>query len=282
MYLFLINMMIKVLISISVNNISVGSNMKIKVYVVSLLDANERRNAISEQLLGKGFSFTIVDSVDFREILPKNLEHLYNIHPDSSLKRVITSGEVGCALSHIKTYEEFIATNYDYALILEDDAILDRVNPSKLEEYCEVLNVDYDVILLGYSKLAQAKEKKYYLQYPIKTKYSFDKYRLGEAWKNSASGAVGYIITRKGVEKILRDYSIQHKIRTVADDWLYFEKVCGLNILHVRPVIVFENFINLNSSLEEERAIVQYSNENICKDIIKYIRGFIRAVILRF
>lgn len=256
--------------------------MKIKVYVVSLLDANERRKAISEQLLGKGLSFTIIDAVDFRGILPKNLEHLYNIHPDSSLKRVVTSGEVGCALSHIKIYEEFIATNYDYALILEDDAVLDRMNLSELEQYCKVLNADYDVILLGYSKLDSAKEKKYYLQYPIKTKYSFGKYRLGEVWKNSASGAVGYLITRKGVEKILRDYNIQYKIRTVADDWLYFEKVCGLNILHVRPVIVFENFMNLNSSLEGERSIVQYSSESICKDMVKYIRGFIRAVILRF
>lgn len=256
--------------------------MNIKIYVLSLLDSAERRQAIGQQLLGKGLDFTFVDAVDFRNRSLDSLEHLYQIHSQSSLKRMITSGEIGCALSHIKIYQEFNQANYDYALILEDDAILDRLDILEVELYCEVLNEEYDAILLGYSKLSQQKEKRYYLQYPIKEKFFFKKHNLGKAWKNSASGAVGYLIGKRGIEKILKNYSVHNKIQTVADDWLYFDEVCGLRVLHARPVVVFEDYMNLTSSLEKNRSIFEYSSESFLKNMAKYFRGFFRRIVFKF
>ena len=35
----------------------------------------------------------------------------------------MNSPEICCALSHIKVYKKFLKTNYEYALIFEDDAV---------------------------------------------------------------------------------------------------------------------------------------------------------------
>jgi glycosyl transferase family 25 len=35
----------------------------------------------------------------------------------------MSPSQIGCALSHIKIYKKFIKTDYNFALVLEDDAI---------------------------------------------------------------------------------------------------------------------------------------------------------------
>jgi len=52
--------------------------------------------------------------------------------------RSLTPGEVGCYLSHINTLDAFLETDHDYALVLEDDAIL---NPDCIEEFSKLLQL---------------------------------------------------------------------------------------------------------------------------------------------
>lgn len=52
------------------------------------------------------------------------------------------------------------------------------------------------------------------------------------------------------------DYFSDGKVVTVADDWQFFEEQVGLNIVHCRPLLVFEDFSNFQSALESDRAKV--------------------------
>jgi len=53
----------------------------------------------------------------------------------------MTPGEVGCALSHMKAYENLIHSGEEYALILEDDVIGNDKDIEKIQELIpELLN----------------------------------------------------------------------------------------------------------------------------------------------
>lgn len=42
------------------------------------------------------------------------------------MKRAISNGEIGCALSHRRVWQQIVDKNIDYALVLEDDVIIDK------------------------------------------------------------------------------------------------------------------------------------------------------------
>ena len=58
--------------------------------------------------------------------------------------------EICCSLSHVKVYKKFIETNFDYALIFEDDAVFLNDFTEKLQKFI-IRNFKYkkQIILLG-------------------------------------------------------------------------------------------------------------------------------------
>ncbi|KFC50250.1 hypothetical protein DK37_14225 [Halomonas sp. SUBG004] len=74
-------------------------------------------------------------------------------------------------------------------------------------------------------------------------------FKLGRGFKTWPSGAVGYVVTPAGAAKLL---AATTAIQCVLDDWPYFETK-GVKVQEVRPLLVWEDFIKLDSSLEGER-----------------------------
>ncbi len=95
----------------------------IPVFVVSLLDCTERREAISEALCNLGIDFEFVDAVDGRHGLDPQYEDQIDRVATRRAGRILSHAEFACALSHIKVYRRIVSENIAYALILEDDAV---------------------------------------------------------------------------------------------------------------------------------------------------------------
>ncbi len=91
----------------------------IPIYVVSLARAMERRATMTKHLTELGLNFEITDAVDGRHI-PEATYTQMLVRPDVPLSR----GDVGCYLSHMNIYEQFLQTDANVALVLEDDATL--------------------------------------------------------------------------------------------------------------------------------------------------------------
>ena len=110
---------------------------KIPVFVISLARAPERRTAIGQHLTGLGIEFRLIDAVDGKAMAPSQIEEVVGsgkeMHP----------GTVGCYLSHINVYRTICDENIEIALILEDDARLDRRARSLLLNGCEHADWDY-------------------------------------------------------------------------------------------------------------------------------------------
>lgn len=97
------------------------------IFVISLRDSDDRRRDIAGQLQDLGLPFEIVDATDGRQGLTPEQEKLID-RPGTlaRLGRRMTDTEYACALSHLGLWQRILESDLPGAVILEDDAILDR------------------------------------------------------------------------------------------------------------------------------------------------------------
>ncbi len=96
----------------------------IPIYVVNLDRSPERLQSIARQLAQIGLSFRRIAGVDGKTSdLERELFSGRASLPDVS-KKSLTREEIGCHLSHLKTFDEILASGASSAIILEDDLII--------------------------------------------------------------------------------------------------------------------------------------------------------------
>ncbi|EIE9665173.1 glycosyltransferase family 25 protein [Vibrio cholerae] len=253
--------------------------MKFACYVLSLFDQYDRRESIIGQLEHLLMNYEIIDAVDFRSVsLEKKRDFVKK--NDTIICRELVNGEVGCSLSHFKCYKKLLVDNVDWALIIEDDADLGRLKLDTIEGIlAATATSDIDVIILGYSKLKKTDESLFYRFEPVRKIINVNNVILGKPWRNWTCGTVTYLIRKPGAKKML-DYFSDGKAVTVADDWQFFEEQVGLNIVHCRPLLVFEDFSNFQSALESDRSKV--SNKTIkFLNPVRVLRGYLRLLLMK-
>lgn len=135
--------------------------------------------------------FTAIDGLKIDEQFMKdNNISILKEWIDPFKKTKINKGEIGCALSHYKIWEDIIENNYNSALILEDDAEFIKPNEfmNKIYEIDEPNNTD--LLYFGRKKF---KENEEYIENHnniVKPFYSY--------W------TIGYYITYSGALKLLK------------------------------------------------------------------------------
>lgn len=252
-----------------------------ETYVVSLEDELSRRKSIEKQLNRLEVKFHFIDAVDLRNVSHDIAKTHIKVDTLSSIKRAMTKGEVGCALSHLECYRNFIfSSDSDWAWIIEDDANIDRLNSQNIADLITSVDcLDVDVLILGYSKLSKDKESIFYKMEPLSKLTQSGDTLIGLPWRNWTCGTVSYLIRRSSAEKMLA-YFDDGRVSTVADDWLFFKEQVKLKIAHCRPLLVFEDFLTFRSSLETERAAVSRKKFNFL-DTIRILRGCFRKILMR-
>ena len=99
--------------------------MKIATYLINLDGSHERLVAASTQLQQHGIAFERIAAVDGRKIPAERLQKLYDsARALAYMGRALGAGEIGCYLSHLHALRNFLASDADYAVVLEDDCHL--------------------------------------------------------------------------------------------------------------------------------------------------------------
>ena len=99
----------------------------IPIFIVNLERNIERRQAIEMQLQKLNLNYHILPATDGKKLTDAEFQKIYN--QELSLQQIqfpLSKNEVGCADSHLRIYEKIVAENIPYALILEDDVILNK------------------------------------------------------------------------------------------------------------------------------------------------------------
>ena len=166
---------------------------QIPIFVVSLSDSRERREAMGEALTELGLGFEFVDAVDARDGLPESFEEQIDREAiRKNLGRDMLGPELGCALSHALVYREILKRNLSRAIVLEDDIVpttdfLELLRSSVLERS------QYDLVLLYYN-LATAFRWSFR---PCLGNYKFFRFSV------LPSSTACYYLTRAGASKLL-------------------------------------------------------------------------------
>lgn len=125
----------------------------LKVYCISLERARDRRKQAQNEHEKLGIQFEFIKAIDGRELSEDEIKaygydeavakRLRNIYKTRGLGR----GDIGCALSHLKTYKKMVKNNVSVALISEDDAefLFDKKD---LENILNELPKDWEICLL--------------------------------------------------------------------------------------------------------------------------------------
>lgn len=185
-----------------------------KVFVISLAGSLERRRFITKQLDSLQLDYTIFDAID-GNVLPQNeYDLLVDAVAIAPKLKWLTKGAVGCALSHLAVYGLIAKEEIPFALVLEDDCILNKELPQLLDSLTNAVEGNDDIILFYFSsgqpiQLKQVPDK----ELPGK----FQIYDVVEP--NKLASAVAYVISKKA-SKRLADFAVP--IKTSADHWGYF------------------------------------------------------------
>jgi glycosyl transferase family 25 len=92
--------------------------------VISLRDSTFRRNKVAEGLQAAGVSYRIVNAVLGSSLSESHLKEIAPVRFMPRFGRDLGPGEIGCSLSHKLALEDFLSTEDNIALILEDDAVV--------------------------------------------------------------------------------------------------------------------------------------------------------------
>ena len=115
-----------------------------KIFIVSLKDATQRRQNITKRMKDLGLSFEFFDAVDGRNGLSECYEPMIDRNAIKRRLGGMSGGEIACALSHALLYKKIVDENINNTIILEDDVILsDDFSVMVTQELCEKSGKDF-------------------------------------------------------------------------------------------------------------------------------------------
>lgn len=122
------------------------NNMKIdKIYVINLKKNTDRLEKFMENAKKANVTVERFDAIYGKELQKDHPDIVKYFVKDHKL----IPGEIGCALSHIKIWQDTIDNNYNNILVFEDDAIIPENFWNKFNKAYEELPKDYDMLLIG-------------------------------------------------------------------------------------------------------------------------------------
>ena len=211
-----------------------------KIYIVNLKkDEKRRENIIKEVKKQNLTNYEIVDAVDgnklnqneLNNVTFKNKKHL---NPWNSK---MSPSQIGCALSHIKIYEKFIKTEFEVALILEDDAIFIRDFNNNLKQLI-LKNFKFRKQIVLLSEL-----KEFY----GKALDSADNYEIVNV--SNAFFTHAYMINKEAARSII---SFNYPVKTIADNFVFFKIYCNIRITGLNPYLLDQDKKRFKTTIKSE------------------------------
>ncbi|QPH86778.1 glycosyltransferase family 25 protein [Campylobacter concisus] len=233
-----------------------------EIYLISLAKDTKRRELL-QQKFSSYDSFKLIDAVDGREL---NAREYYKIISPSfkAYGKVLSPAEVGCSLSHVKAYEEFLASEAKFALIFEDDVI--GSDQAIKEAFLAASKMPENSVLIcgmqdGLEGRFSAFGKK------VDTSLSRPLWQVSKHSFSSIYRAGAYVLTKKSAKNLLE---IHKRALCTTDVWDY---LLGVNDMQMYFCDLFAHPTDLSgSNIEGERLERGYSaNLNAYIKTIKFI-----------
>lgn len=186
---------------------------EIKKYYINLDRSVERRNYIEEQVERLGIkNIERVPGVDGKKLDNSKKGNIDEFKVDIKWPGKLRKGETGCLLSHIRAIKKFSESEDEYAIIMEDDIILDMAKSWSFSflNFLKEVRCRPEIDIINLASYGHETPKKDFIFLERKdTKYH---------------RTLAYLITRKGSEKLLdsvNDNNVSMEVDPRSDHYLY-------------------------------------------------------------
>lgn len=174
-------------------------------YIINLEQDSIKKETIQQECLKVGLTPIFTKAVYGADLLQSEIDRVYD--KKAAIKyfnRELTKGEIGTVLSHLHIYNEIVENNLSYALILEDDVILSEDLKQILSSVTK-LPRDWEVVLLGHHT---GRSRKIDTLASVWHQQSINDNYKCIRFAESPFGAYGYLITKTGAKKLLKQFTI--------------------------------------------------------------------------
>lgn len=218
----------------------------LQIYVISAVESIDRRARIQADFKKLSIEPKLFDAIMGNQLSKEQREAL--VEKGSML----SAGEIGCALSHLAIFEEFLESeNVSSIIVMEDDAYIQAEHMGNLYEIVEFVGKSQKslVVLL------------YPTNHPCSAVKKFGTVGVYETLDGSC--AHGYIINREAAKNILW---AQRPVGFEMDAWAYYKKL-GLISLYCTDTEV----ISLHQDMREKSIIDSMETRKHDKASVKLI-----------
>lgn len=222
----------------------------IPIFWINLNRATERREKMENYFIKYGLANERIEAIDGNDINLEEYRQIYNV--DSKLNKY----EVACAFSHLKAIQMCFDKNLDYVLILEDDILFDYFDYKKntlLFLLCELIKIDGDCI-----QLCNVISRKLFPTYANNKNLLI---------KNYAPGNQAYLITKKGMEKVLNNFANTKNVEV--SEYMILKKIKTYIVkpYFTYPFLMDENGKKVNLSFIRENSKSAHMTQTISKSL---------------
>ncbi len=220
---------------------------RLSIQIINLAQDDFKREHTLAGLARAGVDLDLVkvfDAIDGRQLTPQAMSEIY-IRLDKNdhlyTGRMLTSGELGCLLSHQAIYQQIQSD--DIVLVLEDD--IDVVGDLQgFLCHLDDLPPNWELVLLGNHVLHRRAAC-----LSIWGRYAPGGFVLGKPVEES-HGAYGYLINYRGAQKLLQ--RLQNFGVAPIDHYTGAVKLTNLYALQ-KPLIKYSSELLAHSNLHAER-----------------------------
>jgi len=201
-----------------------------KIFVVNLPENTARLVAIERQLQALNLAYEILPAIRGKSLTSEERQRDYDQRRGfRTYGRTLSSGELGCALSHIAIYRKVAESNITHALVLEDDAWLNPNIPQLLEAIEKQYTADQaNIFLLSWASAVRQPYRRIWAGYglqPVRT----------------AQCAHAYVISRSAATELLQ---VLYPVHIVADCWEWIIKHGVARVFALTPPAVTSDLSN--------------------------------------
>lgn len=166
---------------------------------------------------------TIFNAVDGLRLSDEDISSYSRRRALLEIKRPMPQGDLGCALSHLRIYQEMVKNDLPEVIVFEDDAVPSRDLPDVIEAV-RALSVDWDVVTFN-SLFESARPR------PIEDRRICGKYSICR-YEGMTYGAQGYLIRLSAARRLLK---VGFPVCMPPDDLLFRSRPAKLQVLGIDP-----------------------------------------------
>ena len=195
------------------------------VYVINLDCAETRMQSMDQQLSNLCISYQRIAAIKGVDLPTNEVEKVYSSKLNQQHFRYnLSLGEIGCYMSHRNIWQMMIEQNIEFAIILEDDLV---INANFQQLFSQVNSLkNYDLIKLAVNRNFPAAQKK-------KITDSFELINF----HTIPNCTTGYTISLNGAKKLLAREAFYRPV----DIDLQFCKELDLSVYGLQPYPITEN-----------------------------------------